>query len=217
MSDEPITGTDQGVVKCRASPTTSEDHRFDAKALEKMRGTPCRPSTRYPGSRIRTHIKDEYEEEDSGDDEMYEVKAKESDVDIIAERLKEAVGNEARRELAKYNLSIKAKDFFKYGATEGCIGCRFVMGAIAFQCGHRAPCKVRMTEAMVEDRVDMHRVEQWKREKGLRPEDDEKPTEEQMRRIETEEIPQGSSREGHEGEEWEFWLQRYSPTEKKSK
>ena len=35
---------------------------------------------------------------------------------------KEAFENIGRREIMKYNSSIKAKDVFKHGATEGCIG-----------------------------------------------------------------------------------------------
>ena len=59
VSDEHIIGTEKGVIKCRAVTTLSEDKRFEAKAVESIRGTPWRPAPRFPGTRIRTHIKDE--------------------------------------------------------------------------------------------------------------------------------------------------------------
>ena len=55
-SDEHIVGTDLGVIKCRGVAPLPESQRFDAKALEDMKGTPWRPSTKHVGWRIRTHI-----------------------------------------------------------------------------------------------------------------------------------------------------------------
>ncbi|MCP2504859.1 MAG: hypothetical protein NLN65_06160 [Candidatus Poseidoniaceae archaeon] len=68
-SDERLVGTDLGVIKCRAVAPLSEDKRFDARALENMKGKPWRPSTKNSGSRIRTHIKEDDEEDGSDEDE----------------------------------------------------------------------------------------------------------------------------------------------------
>ena len=81
--------------------------------------------------------------------------------------MKEALGNVIRRDSAKYSFTIKAKDVFKYGATEGCIGCKFVLGTITYQCGHSNQCKLRMVEKMEKDKIDKHRVEKWEEEKGI--------------------------------------------------
>ena len=68
-SDERLVGTDLGVIKRRVVAPLSEDKRFDARALENTKGKPWRPSTKHSGSRIRTHIKEDDEEDGSDEDE----------------------------------------------------------------------------------------------------------------------------------------------------
>ncbi|MCP2504860.1 MAG: hypothetical protein NLN65_06165, partial [Candidatus Poseidoniaceae archaeon] len=67
----------------------------------------------------------------------------------------------------KYNFTIKAKDVYKYDATDKRQGCRFVTGEVTFQCGHSPACKKRMMELMKDDPQDKHRVRNWCIEKGI--------------------------------------------------
>ena len=49
ISDECLVGTDLGVIKARAVASMNEEQMFNGKAIESMRGTPCKPSTRHKG------------------------------------------------------------------------------------------------------------------------------------------------------------------------
>ena len=89
-SDERLVGAgaDVGVIRRRAVAPLSEDKRFDARALENMKGKPWRHSTKNSGSRIRTHIKEDDEEDVSDEDEEGERPVEvnfqeEEDIDIV--------------------------------------------------------------------------------------------------------------------------------------
>ena len=106
-SDEHMIGTPLGVVKARSVTTLSEDERFDAKALEEMRGTPWKPSTRHKGSRIRTHI------DDGEDDEpdVYEEDAEEYKFQVDDELDDE----EAIRDIEKVQDTMSSRIGQSYG------------------------------------------------------------------------------------------------------
>ena len=70
---------------------------------------------------------------------------------------------------------VKSADVFKYGATKDCVGCKFVMGEVPYQCGHIADCKKRMLDLMENDIFDKHRVKQWYLLKGIDVEEIEPP------------------------------------------
>ena len=67
-SDEHMLGTELGVIKARAVTALPEEQRFDARAIQTMRGVPWRPSTKHSGTKIRTHI-DEDKDGSDGDEE----------------------------------------------------------------------------------------------------------------------------------------------------
>ena len=48
-TSEHIVGTADGVIKCRAVAPLPEDNQYDAEFLEKMRGTPWKPSAKHSG------------------------------------------------------------------------------------------------------------------------------------------------------------------------
>ena len=87
-----------------------------------MKGKPWRPSTKNPGSRIRTCIKEDDEEDGSDEDEEGERPVEvnfqeEEDIDITIDEVKEAQDLIFNRAGLKYNFAIKAKDVYKYDAT----------------------------------------------------------------------------------------------------
>ena len=117
----------------------------------------------HRGIKIRTHLSekedegDEDEEEEELDEVPEEVYDDEDPPEVVEEIAKQQEIIYSRFGHS-YNFTIKARDVIKYGATEGCPGCRFVIGELSAQCGHSKECKARMMKAMEADRDDKHRV-----------------------------------------------------------
>ena len=136
-----------------------------------MKGKPWRPSTRHSGWRVRTHIKEDDDdngvEQDEEEDQPVEVHIQEDDIDVSVEEVKKSQDMIFNRAGVKYNFTIKAKDVYKYSPTDGCNGCKFAMGEVTFQCGHTPACKKRMIELMEDDPYDKQRVKNWYIEKGI--------------------------------------------------
>ena len=180
-SDEHLLGTDLGVIKARAITSMNEERRFDGKAIESMKGIPWKPSTRHRGIKIRTHLsekEDEGDEDEEGEelDEVPEEVYDDEDPPEVVEEIAKQQEIIYSRFGHSYNFTIKARDVIKYGATEGCPGCRFVIGELSAQCGHSKECKARMMKAMEADRDDKHRVKQWYSSKGVdQNKEDDKP------------------------------------------
>ena len=135
-SDEHLVGTDLGVIKARAVASMNEEQRFNGKAIESMRGTPWKPSTRHKGTKIRTHLSEkeeegdeEEEEEEEELDEVPEEVYDDEDPPEVVEEIAEQQEIIHSRVGLSYSFTIKARDVAKYGATAGCPGCRFHQGA----------------------------------------------------------------------------------------
>ena len=62
-------GTPLGVVKGMGVASPPDGQRFEAKAIEEMQSTPCRPSTRHRRTKTNARMTDK---EDQGDDEEEE-------------------------------------------------------------------------------------------------------------------------------------------------
>ena len=189
-SDEHLVGTDLAVVKCRAVDTLAEDKRFDEKAVVEMKGTPWKPSTMHAGSRIRTHIKEESEDKDAeSDDDDAEVLMTpdmiDQDIDAKVEEVREAQKILDRKSRpTPYGFNIKAGDIYKYGPTEGCVGCHRVLGLVDYQKSHNLKCRARIMELMENDIEDKARVDQWKIAKGIKDQDDDTPRDDPVPKAE---------------------------------
>ena len=124
-SDEHSYGTPLGVVKARAVTARPNGHRFEARAIDAMQGTPWRPSTKHQGTRVRTHKnrmspkKSRLIEEEPG------VTAEEvSKREVIFSRLGQLS-----------NFTIKARHVLKYGPHPGSSGWKYITGEVATQSG----------------------------------------------------------------------------------
>lgn len=51
-----IFGMASGVIKCRSPAPLPEEQQFSADAVDSVRGSPWKPSTRHPGRKIRMYI-----------------------------------------------------------------------------------------------------------------------------------------------------------------
>lgn len=69
----------------------------------------------------------------------------------------------------KYTFYIYAMDVFRYGPSDNCPGCKFMLGEVATQCGHTPVCKARIMDAMTSDKDDRYRVQRWFTTKGIGP------------------------------------------------
>ena len=170
LSDEHIIGTEIGVIKCRAVTSLPGDQRFKAEALEAMRGTPWKPSTKHSGQRLRTHIKEDDEEsdnEDGGDDQVHIETLDDVDAEATITNVKKSQDIIFSRVGQSYSFYIKARDVLKYSPSKGCPGCKFVTGEVTTQCGHTKECKTRMMELMEKDKEDKHRIKRWYLAKGV--------------------------------------------------
>ena len=171
-SDEHLSGTELGVIKARAVTSVQEEQRFDAKAIDSIKGTPWKPSTKHSGTKIRTHIEEQKEEgESEGEEEepneiqveVYDEEDPENEVEDVTKQqeiINDRIGD-------TYSFYIKARDINKYGSTPRCPGCRFILGELAVQCGHNKDCKARIMKAMESDKEDKHRVRRWYVTKGI--------------------------------------------------
>ena len=136
-SDEHIVGTELGVIKARAVASVSGDKRFDGKAIEDMKGTPWKPSTKHKGTKIRTHLSEEEEEDDNEDEDDINEEQDEAYLDEDPPEVIEKITKQQEiiynRIGLSYSFTIKARDVAKYGATPGCPGCRFVARELTVQ------------------------------------------------------------------------------------
>ena len=169
-SDEHMLGTELGVIKARAVTAVPEGQRFDAQAIQAMKGVPWRPSTKHPGSKIRTHIDEDKEGSDGDEEGDHEVQVEVYQDEDPQETLDDIKKEEEiifSRSGESYGFYIKARDVAKYGATAGCPGCKYVKGEVTTQCGHSKECKTRMMQEMEKDKDDKHRVRRWYVAKGI--------------------------------------------------
>lgn len=173
-SDENIIGTPLGVIKCRSIAALPEDQRFDIDAINSVKGSPWKPSTRHPGHKIRTHIGEETCEDDQEDDDdgvtdnginIEEDPEEEEVVKEVAESQRMISSGAGQ----SYSFYVKARDVFKYGSSDNCPGCKFILGEVMTQCGHTPACKCLMIDAMTTDKEDKHRVQRWFTTKGIDP------------------------------------------------
>lgn len=168
-SDEHLTGTKLGVIKCRC--TAGVSGRFDAKLIQEMRGQPWQPPPRLAGSEIRTHA-DGGDGAGHGDDEEEQPEQEEQVKDAVrAQELTE------RRACQPYNFYIRVRDISKCGPTPGCAACRCAMGGVTTQCGPTPTCKGQIVNKIKAGKEDRQRVRRCmvskvigeRRERKMRP------------------------------------------------
>ena len=159
----------------------------------KLCGFPWKPNPNRRSLRITTRIvegeekdsEDEEEDPDKAPDDMgeeYEVKIdEEEDAERQREEIKKAKeAEEFEKRQAKdrwhpktFQMYIRKEDVWKYGETEKCGGCKYVIGERKNAEGHSRACKERMKEAMRNDIDDSHRVEKDKEKQEKKQEEQE--------------------------------------------
>ena len=72
-SDEHLIGTRLGAVEASDVTALPDGQSFEVKAIDEMEGTPWRPSTEHQGTSVRTHIADEEEQDNAGEEEPEEI------------------------------------------------------------------------------------------------------------------------------------------------
>ena len=141
-TSEHIIGTHDGVVKCRAIAPLAGERRFDAKYLEKMVGTPWKPSPNHKGWKIRTNLEEGENEEPEEAEEHYEVPIDyNEDVDEAKRIISESRRAIEMKPGQNHSLHISQADVARYHTTKGCYGCRFAIGQLPYQRGHTFECR----------------------------------------------------------------------------
>lgn len=138
-TNETIIGTEGGAIRAYAILRKTQEERWDADRIKKIKGTPQQPDPSKSSAMIPIKIR-------LGD----QTKAQEE----VTEPL--------RKEHAPRRLKITQKMLERYGYSEGCEGCRYKETGLREQRPHSEACRRRVEAAMEDDEEDKDKKDKRK-------------------------------------------------------
>lgn len=180
---EHIIGTKEGTIKCRAIAQLTPDRKYDAEFLDKIRGTPWKPSPKHNTWKLRTNLDGDEDHEEVADDEFKVCVDFNEDVDEAMKIIKESKRILEKKNPTVHGFHITQADIIRYGTTSRCNGCRFAMGKVSYQQAHSPECRKRILRLMREEPQDRWRVERWDQDHQLAEDEVDEPEITEPRRV----------------------------------